>query len=129
MTAARSKVINERSGGRVPSWYRSRAAHEDFLQATSRIAASQNAAGTVLRKPVFRSLFCPKSACRVGSFRSPTRWRNATGGTNMSDEKHERIRRRAYEIWEREGHTHGLHERHWNQAILEIETEDRLLGA
>ncbi|TIL73165.1 MAG: DUF2934 domain-containing protein [Mesorhizobium sp.] len=47
----------------------------------------------------------------------------------MSDEKHERIRRRAYEIWEREGHTHGLHERHWNQAMLEIETEDRLLGA
>jgi hypothetical protein len=47
----------------------------------------------------------------------------------MSDEKHERIRRRAYEIWEREGQTHGLHERHWNQATLEIETEDRSLGA
>ncbi|RWO02463.1 DUF2934 domain-containing protein [Mesorhizobium sp.] len=47
----------------------------------------------------------------------------------MSDDKHERIRRRAYEIWEREGQTHGLHERHWNQATLEIENEDRSLGA
>ncbi|TIS96874.1 MAG: DUF2934 domain-containing protein [Mesorhizobium sp.] len=27
--------------------------------------------------------------------------------------------RRAYEIWEREGQTHGLHERHWNQATFE----------
>ncbi|RWQ32769.1 MAG: DUF2934 domain-containing protein [Mesorhizobium sp.] len=26
----------------------------------------------------------------------------------MSDDKHERIRRRAYEIWEREGQTHWL---------------------
>jgi hypothetical protein len=47
----------------------------------------------------------------------------------MSDEKQERIRRRAYEIWEREGQTHGLHERHWYQATLEIETEERSLGA
>ncbi|MER8874585.1 DUF2934 domain-containing protein [Mesorhizobium sp. M0814] len=47
----------------------------------------------------------------------------------MSDDKHERIRRRAYEIWEREGQTHGLHERHWNQATFEIENEDRSLGA
>ncbi|RWP39989.1 DUF2934 domain-containing protein [Mesorhizobium sp.] len=39
----------------------------------------------------------------------------------MSDDKHERIRRRAYEIWEREGQTHGLHERHWTQATFEIE--------
>ncbi|WP_353806244.1 DUF2934 domain-containing protein [Mesorhizobium sp.] len=47
----------------------------------------------------------------------------------MSDDKHERIRRRAYEIWEREGQKHGLHERHWNQATFEIENEDRSLGA
>ncbi|PAQ08458.1 DUF2934 domain-containing protein [Mesorhizobium temperatum] len=47
----------------------------------------------------------------------------------MSDDKHERIRRRAYEIWEREGQTHGLHEHHWTQATLEIENEDRSLGA
>ncbi|TIS85568.1 DUF2934 domain-containing protein [Mesorhizobium sp.] len=47
----------------------------------------------------------------------------------MSDDKHERIRRRAYEIWEREGQAHGLHERHWNQATFEIENEDRSLGA
>ncbi|MGX9115621.1 DUF2934 domain-containing protein [Mesorhizobium sp. BHbsci] len=47
----------------------------------------------------------------------------------MSDDKHERIRRRAYEIWEREGQTHGLQERHWNQATVEIENEVRSLGA
>jgi hypothetical protein len=51
------------------------------------------------------------------------------GGTTMSDDKHERIRRRAHEIWEREGRKHGLHERHWNQATFEIENEDRSLGA
>ncbi|TIO04202.1 DUF2934 domain-containing protein [Mesorhizobium sp.] len=47
----------------------------------------------------------------------------------MSDDKHERIRRRAYGIWERERQTHGLHERHWTQATFEIENEDGSLGA
>ncbi|YCI07121.1 DUF2934 domain-containing protein (plasmid) [Ensifer sp. D2-11] len=42
------------------------------------------------------------------------------------DEKEERVRRRAYEIWEREGGIDGDHERHWEQATSEIEEEERL---
>lgn len=38
--------------------------------------------------------------------------------------KEERIRRRAYEIWEREGRPDGEHERHWQQAEKELEGEE-----
>jgi len=41
----------------------------------------------------------------------------------MSEERHEKIQRRAYEIWQREGGLHGDHERHWHQAEMEIDRE------
>ncbi len=41
----------------------------------------------------------------------------------MADDRQERIRQRAHEIWEREGRPHGAHERHWHQATGEIEAE------
>lgn len=37
--------------------------------------------------------------------------------------KEERIRARAYELWEREGRIHGGHERHWLEATRQIEAE------
>ena len=40
----------------------------------------------------------------------------------MPDE--ERIRRRAHEIWEREGRPEGRHEEHWAWARREVEAED-----
>lgn len=46
--------------------------------------------------------------------------------SGAADEKEERVRRRAYEIWEREGGIQGDHERHWEQATSEIEEEERL---
>lgn len=30
------------------------------------------------------------------------------------------IARRAYEIWEQEGHGHGQHERHWREAESQL---------
>lgn len=42
----------------------------------------------------------------------------------MADDRQERIRQRAHEIWEREGRPHGAHERHWHQAAGEIEIEE-----
>jgi hypothetical protein len=44
----------------------------------------------------------------------------------MSEDRNERIRRRAYEIWQREGAADGEHERHWHQASAEIDREDEL---
>ena len=44
----------------------------------------------------------------------------------MSDDRHQRIKQRAYEIWEREGGGHGDPEKHWHQAESEIEREDQL---
>jgi len=44
----------------------------------------------------------------------------------MSDPKQDRIKARAHEIWENEGHAHGHHERHWEQASREIETEGEI---
>ncbi len=32
-----------------------------------------------------------------------------------------RIRRRAHQIWEREGRPDGHHDRHWHQAVREID--------
>ena len=40
----------------------------------------------------------------------------------MPDE--ERIRRRAHEIWEREGRPEGRHEEHWARARREVEAEE-----
>jgi hypothetical protein len=40
----------------------------------------------------------------------------------MPDE--ERIRRRAHELWEKEGRPEGRHEQHWDQARREIEQEE-----
>ncbi|MBA1143072.1 DUF2934 domain-containing protein [Mesorhizobium neociceri] len=37
--------------------------------------------------------------------------------------KEERIKQRAYEIWEREGHPAGRDQEHWDQAVQEIEAE------
>ncbi|MCA0048141.1 DUF2934 domain-containing protein [Mesorhizobium sp. B283B1A] len=40
------------------------------------------------------------------------------------DRREERIKRRAYEIWEREGRPTGREQEHWDQAVQEIEAED-----
>lgn len=41
----------------------------------------------------------------------------------MTNEREERIRQRAHDIWEREGRPHGRHDDHWRRAKEEIETE------
>ena len=41
----------------------------------------------------------------------------------MEQGREERVRARAYEIWEREGRTEGSHEAHWQQAERELEGE------
>jgi Protein of unknown function (DUF2934) len=42
----------------------------------------------------------------------------------MGNDREERIRQRAHEIWEREGRPHGADRRHWDQASEEIRAED-----
>ncbi|PBB79234.1 hypothetical protein CK218_20780 [Mesorhizobium sp. WSM3879] len=44
----------------------------------------------------------------------------------MDDDRTEKIRQRAYELWQREGSLHGDHERHWRQAEMEIDREAAL---
>lgn len=46
----------------------------------------------------------------------------------MTDERaiEDRIRARAHEIWEREGRPEGEELRHWDEARLEIEAEERV---
>lgn len=43
----------------------------------------------------------------------------------MQGDREERIRRRAYDLWEREGRPEGRGDAHWAQACAEIEEEDR----
>jgi hypothetical protein len=43
----------------------------------------------------------------------------------MSKTREERIRERAYIIWEREGGPHGRNTDHWRQAEIEIENDER----
>jgi len=42
----------------------------------------------------------------------------------MANDKHEQIRRRAYEIWEAEGRPEGAAVRHWLQATDELEEDN-----
>ncbi|RVJ40003.1 DUF2934 domain-containing protein [Sinorhizobium meliloti] len=44
----------------------------------------------------------------------------------ITEDDEDRIRARAYEIWEREGRPDGGHERHWHQAEKELEEEGRI---
>jgi hypothetical protein len=47
----------------------------------------------------------------------------------MSPEQEDRIKQRAYEIWEREGHPDGRGDVHWSMAIQEIRAEDGWVDA
>ncbi|MER9939607.1 DUF2934 domain-containing protein [Mesorhizobium sp. M0088] len=44
----------------------------------------------------------------------------------MSDDRDDRIRERAYQIWERDGRMQGDPERHWHQAEAEVDREAAL---
>jgi hypothetical protein len=46
-----------------------------------------------------------------------------------SDDKEERIRRRAYEIWEESGRAEGRESEHWEQARQDVEFADELVPA
>jgi len=39
----------------------------------------------------------------------------------VTDDKHERIRQRAHEIWEQAGRPEGAHMDHWDQAAAEVD--------
>ncbi|WP_217578130.1 DUF2934 domain-containing protein [Mesorhizobium sp. GbtcB19] len=39
----------------------------------------------------------------------------------MTDDRHERIRQRAHEIWEQAGRPEGAHMEHWDQATAEVD--------
>jgi hypothetical protein len=43
-------------------------------------------------------------------------------------DREQRIRTRAYEIWEREGQPNGRHHEHWAMALKEIVDEDLASG-
>ncbi|TWI34673.1 DUF2934 domain-containing protein [Mesorhizobium tianshanense] len=42
----------------------------------------------------------------------------------MTDDRQERIRRRAHTIWEQAGRPDGAHQQHWDQATAEIDSEE-----
>jgi len=42
----------------------------------------------------------------------------------MNNRRDDQIRRRAHQIWEREGRQHGQHEKHWHQASREVDDEE-----
>jgi hypothetical protein len=41
----------------------------------------------------------------------------------MTNEREERIRRRAHELWEKEGRPDGRHEDHWQQAMRDLDMD------
>ncbi|WP_129793836.1 DUF2934 domain-containing protein [Sphingosinicella sp. CPCC 101087] len=43
----------------------------------------------------------------------------------MSDDREQRVKQRAYEIWEQSGRPSGRHDDHWDQAQRELEEEDQ----
>ncbi|WP_398467018.1 DUF2934 domain-containing protein [Tardiphaga sp.] len=43
---------------------------------------------------------------------------------NEGEDKNERIKARAHQIWESEGKTEGQEDKHWERAELEIMRED-----
>jgi hypothetical protein len=43
----------------------------------------------------------------------------------MSDDRQQRVKQRAYEIWESEGRPSGRHDDHWNRADRELGEQDQ----
>jgi hypothetical protein len=43
----------------------------------------------------------------------------------MQTNRDARIRERAHQIWQNEGHGHGRHDEHWRRAEAEIDAEDK----
>lgn len=39
----------------------------------------------------------------------------------MTDDRQDRIRQRAHEIWEQAGRPEGAHQEHWDQAAAEVD--------
>ncbi|HEV7246095.1 MAG TPA: DUF2934 domain-containing protein [Shinella sp.] len=46
------------------------------------------------------------------------------GSTSMTDDREEKIRKRAHELWQQEGEPHGKPDDHWFQAAREIDQGD-----
>lgn len=44
----------------------------------------------------------------------------------MGNDREDRIRERARQVWENEGKPEGQHERHWSEATSQIEAEERI---
>ncbi len=44
----------------------------------------------------------------------------------LSESRLEKVRRRAYDLWQQEGESHGRHEDHWAEAERQIDAEDTL---
>ncbi len=49
--------------------------------------------------------------------------KNAESDRGPATEREDRIRRRAYELWEKSGRPEGSHEAHWYEAAQEIGSE------
>ena len=47
-----------------------------------------------------------------------------TRGDGSRESRHQRIQQRAYELWERDGRQEGTAEKHWHDAVREIDEED-----
>lgn len=41
------------------------------------------------------------------------------------DDRMERIRTRAYDLWQQAGRPDGRHDEHWAQAVREVDADDR----
>jgi hypothetical protein len=47
------------------------------------------------------------------------------GRNRMSDDREQRVKQRAYELWEQSGRPSGRHDDHWDQARRETEQQDQ----
>jgi hypothetical protein len=46
-----------------------------------------------------------------------------TRGDGSDESRHRRVQEGAYELWEREGRQDCTHEKHWHDAVREIDDE------
>ncbi len=46
--------------------------------------------------------------------------------TDEAKRNDERVRVRAYELWEKDGRPHGRNDEYWEEALRQIQEQDRL---
>jgi hypothetical protein len=83
-------------------------------------------AGQACRRPLFRVDFCARGCIQMKCSTFPNENSLSEEWWTMDEDKAQRVRDRAYAIWESEGRPDDRHADHWTQAEQDLEADPKV---